>query len=86
MASFKDEFEQRLQEAKQTAADPARAGTTHRAAGFWLTLIGVAVTVGDYVLYTQSGRVWAILLAINLVTLLAGLFMLVSGKNPFKKL
>lgn len=86
MTSFKNEFERRLQEAKQTAADPARAGTTHRAAGFWLTLIGVAVTVGNYVLYTQNGRVWAILFAINLVTLLAGLFMLVSGKNPFKRL
>lgn len=86
MTSLKEEFERRLQEAKQTAADPTRVGTTHRAAGFWLTLVGVAFSVGNYVLYTQNGRVWAILLAINLVTLLAGLFMLVSGRNPFKRL
>ena len=85
MTSFKDELERRLQEAKQTAADPAHAKTTHRAAGFWLTLVGVAFTVGNYVLYTQNGRVWAILLAVNLVALAGGLFMLATGKNPFAK-
>lgn len=85
MASFKDQFSQRLQEARRIAADPARARTTHRAAGFWLTLIGVAVTVGDYVLYTQSGRIWVILLAINIVTLGAGVFMLMTGRNPFAR-
>lgn len=86
MTSFKSEFERHLQEAKQTAVDPARAGITHRAAGFWLTLVGVAVTVGNYVLYTQNGRVWAILLAVNIVALLGGLFMLATGKNPFARL
>ena len=85
MLSLKNEFERRLAEAKQTVADPKQQNVTHRAAGFWLLLIGIAVTIGNYVLYTQNGRVWAILLAINLVLVVSGLIMLVSGKNPFAR-
>ncbi len=58
----------------------------HRSAGLIMTLIGIAFAIGDTIGWQITGRVFALLLAFPLVLIPAGLFMLVTGKNPFKKL
>lgn len=58
----------------------------HRAAGMILFLIGAATAIGQYIGFTMTGRVFAFLLAFPIVLVPAGLYMLATGKNPFKKL
>ncbi len=59
---------------------------THRSAGVILFLVGCAVAIGQFIGFQQTGSIFAYLIAIPLVLIPSGLYMIATGKNPFEKL
>lgn len=58
----------------------------YRSAGAIVVILGLAVTVGNYAGYQETGRIIIFFAAANIVLIPAGIWMILTGKNPFAKL
>lgn len=56
----------------------------YRRNGLIIFILGLALTVANYVGYQSTGRFLAVILAANIVFIGAGLWMIVTGRNPFR--
>ncbi len=92
---WKGMIEKGVQEARHTEeayrADPSLANNAsgrkhYRYVGGFMMLLGVAATVINYCGYQAAGRVFVLLIAANIVFLGSGVWMLLTGKNPFARL
>lgn len=89
MATFSERFQAGLAEAKQQRAHPESVSPkqqkkTHRAAGAILLVLGAGLTLANILSYQATGRVLIIAVAANILFPIAGLVMLITGKNFFK--
>lgn len=93
-----DDFKQKLktgvEEAKRqqaaVTANPSLAASPEvkrsmRVAGAIMLVLGAGLTLANYMTWRSTGNVLIIAVAGNIVFPIAGLFMLISGKNPFKR-
>lgn len=92
--SFKQKLKTGMEDAKrqQAAVDanPSYASSpkvtrSMRSAGGVMLFLGLALTVANYLSYNSTGRMLIIAVAANIVFVVGGLYMLISGKNPFKR-
>ena len=67
-------------------ANPTGTPKLHRSAGGAMLVLGITVTIINVLSLLIVGRIFIMLLAANLVFLGAGVYMLVTGKNPFAKM
>lgn len=91
---MKAEFAKRYQDAKEkqeaVAANPELGKSPEmkrhfRGAGVVVFVIGIVITIGNYFGYQETGRVIVFFAATSIVFLGAGLWMMLTGKNPFRK-
>ncbi len=71
-------------------ANPALANTPamkkrYRGYGVLMFVIGLGLTVANYLSTQATGRVLIIAAAANIVFIFGGLWMMATGKNPFLK-
>lgn len=81
-------------EAKQTARaedeNPALARTVyakkrHRIAGTVMLMLGIVCAVINYLSYHATDRMLILLVAANIVFVFGGLWMILTGSNPFAR-
>lgn len=86
MNTFDEIKAQAQQEYARQSAQPEGGAKTHRSAGVVMLVLSAAVTVINVLSWLMAGRFFVLLLAANIVLILAGVFMAVTGKNPFARL
>ena len=74
------------EEHNRQRATPTGSPKTNRSAGGVMLILGITTTVINILSWMLAGRLFKLLLAANLVLVGAGMFMLITGKNPFAKL
>lgn len=89
MSTFSERLKTGYAEAKRQQADPSsvtpgQSKKTHRAAGAILLVLGAGLTLANVMTYRSTGNVLIISLAANILFPIAGLVMLITGKNFFK--
>lgn len=72
-------------------ANPALANTPemrkmYRQHGVVMLVLGIAVAIGDAIGWEVVGGALVIMLAIPMVLVPAGIYMIATGKNPFAKM
>lgn len=91
---FKQKLKTGMEDAKRqqatVAANPALASSPEvkrsmRATGAIMLVLGAGLTIANYLTWRSTGNFLIIAVAGNIVFPIAGLFMLISGKNPFKR-
>lgn len=94
LETFKQKLKTGMEEAKAqqaaVAANPQLASSPEvkrsmRAAGAIMLVLGAGLTLANYMTWRSTGNVLIIAVAGNIVFPIAGLYMLISGKNPFKR-
>lgn len=89
-----DQFKIKVAESKAREdairANPALASTPamkkmYRQHGVVIFILGVAVAVGDVIGWEVVGGALIIMLAIPIVLIPSGIYMMLTGKNPFGK-
>ncbi len=94
LETFKQRLKTGVEEAKRQQADlaanPALASSpkvknSMRAAGAIMLVLGAGLTLANYMTWRSTGNVLIIALAGNIVFPIAGIYLLISGKNPFKR-
>lgn len=94
MPTFKEKFQTAYTQAKENQAqlnNPALANTPEvkrniRVAGLILCILSMGITFANWATYNTTGNVLIIALSANIVLPPLGLYLLITGKNPFKKI
>lgn len=90
--SLADKLKKRLEEEQKKAAmyskNPSspEAKKSARTGGAILFVIGLAFAVANYWTWTNQGSVWILALACMIAFLGLGLYAMITGKMPKKKL
>lgn len=94
MATFKERLQAGYQQTKQQQAaldkDPSLAKTLQikmnmRVTGVIIFILGLGLTLANLATYFWNDSILIIALAANIVFVVLGLYMMISGKNPFRK-
>lgn len=94
MPSIKEKFQTAMREsqAREDAIrkNPALANTPevikqYRHNGLIMVIIGTLLAIGDIVEWNMIGSVFIIFVATPIVFIPAGVYMMATGKNPFRK-
>lgn len=94
LETFKQKLKTGIDDAKrqqaEVTANPALASSPKvkrsiRAAGALMLVFGAGVTLANYLTWRSTGNFLIIAVAANIVFPIAGLYMLISGRNPFKR-
>lgn len=92
--AFKDELIQRFIERQQfevavkqnpSLAETPEAKKKYRHAGVVVTILGIGVAVAAWVSWDMVGRTLVIAIATPVVLVPSGIYMMITGKNPFQK-
>lgn len=95
MRSFnevKSEFKKKYAEARAlesalktnpTLANSAQMKRRYRGVGTLVLVLGLGITAANYLSYQATGRMLILAIAVNIVCVFGGLWMILTGKNPF---